>query len=95
MNTVPSSVNQRAPFTLITLALLAAGGFVVGWLLPPVYSRTIEQVRALLDPICMGTLCVGLIHLQMKQRRATLGATLLCLCSFVAAASVVLRDCTH
>jgi predicted membrane protein len=92
MNAAPRSANQRTPLALVTLAVLAAGGMVVGWLLPASYSSTIEQVRAVLDPICMGALCIGLIHLQVKQRRATLVATLLCCCSFVAMLLAVLRD---
>jgi hypothetical protein len=91
MTTARRLADQRTPLALAALALLAACGFVVGWLLPPAYSRTIEQVRALLDPIAMGALCFGLFHLQVKQRRATLVATLLCCCSFVAAVLALMR----
>lgn len=91
MNAAPRSAKQRAPLALVTLPVLAAGGLVVGWLLSPAYSHTTEQVLALLDPICMGTLCVGLIHLQVARRRATIVATLLCCCSFVATILAVLR----
>lgn len=91
MSATSSPVGQRTPLALASLGLLAAGGFVLGWLLPPACSRTFEQVRAVLDPICMGTICIGLIRMQMKQRRATIVATLLCGCSFVAMVLAVIR----
>jgi peptidoglycan/LPS O-acetylase OafA/YrhL len=91
MNPTPRLANQGTPFALVILALLAAAGFFVGWLLPPAYSHRMDQVGARLSPALMGALCIGLIRLQVKQRRASLVATLLCCASFVAALLTVLR----
>jgi peptidoglycan/LPS O-acetylase OafA/YrhL len=91
MNPAPRLARRRTPLALVILALLAGGGIALGWLRPPAYSRTLDQVLARLAPVSMGALCIGLIRLQVKQRRATILATLLSCCAFAAAVHALWR----
>lgn len=91
MSSTSSAAGQHTRLALAALALLAACGLAAGWLLPPAYSNTIDQVRAVLDPVSMGAIGIGLIHLQVKQGRASVLATLLCCCSFVLGVLSILR----
>ena len=84
-----SAARQRARLGLVLIALLAAGGVAVGWLLPPAYSWTFDRARAVLDPIVMTALGICLVYLQVVRRRVTVVATLLCACFFIAAALAI------
>lgn len=91
MSTSLGTARQRTPLALVLLAVLAAGGVASGWLLPPAYSSSFAQLRAVGDPIVMTALGVCLVHLQIVRRRMTVVATLLCVCFFIAAALAILR----
>lgn len=92
MSATPSSASPRAPLKVVLIALLAAVGVALGWFLPPVYLHTIDQIRKVLEPVAWLALCFGLIHLQLKQRRVSIAASLLCCCSLVLAILAVLRN---
>jgi hypothetical protein len=69
MIAVNSALYWRSPRRLLALALLTAGGVVLGWSLVPHHARTFAYAYAAVEPTCIGVLCVLALQRCAKHAR--------------------------
>lgn len=67
MTSTNATLHRRTP--VVVLAILAAGGLVIGWSLAPTHAHTFAKASRLLEPLSVGTLCFELIRRRVTPWR--------------------------
>jgi len=62
-----STLSWRSSRGFVALGLLAAAGVALGWSLVPHPARAYVYAYALVEPICIGALCVGGLYRHAKH----------------------------
>jgi hypothetical protein len=69
MNAATSTMLPRTRPMLIAFALVAAAGLAAGSFIRPNQGRAFDYAYALLEPACLGTMCIGLLHRRPDHSR--------------------------
>jgi hypothetical protein len=69
MNPATSTMLPRKRPMLIAFALVAAAGLAAGSFIRPTQGPAFEYAYALIEPACLGTMCVGLLRRRPDHAR--------------------------